>query len=362
MDVHDVQISDVPRGADAWVAGFPCQPFSSSGHRTGFGHRHGNVFEKLVELIGDARPPVLVFENVEGLLTNKGGHTFAKVLLSLTALGYDVDWTMLNLRWYGVPQTRPRLFLVGRLDGRLDNDRPLDGKEPPPRGIIFAQLLTSLGVVAEYRSSGSLGGVEEALRPSIGKPRPRPPYAFGHAGTARGDEFTSFNLRRLQSVPIVLDALGEIVAPRLGAQRTDIRSVRYWSTDSGRGPTRAHLRREASSHCIGTSLGGAPLYALQRSYFVRNSDRDAFLEYSNWHRDEGDLLVMRLKPSRAVLLFGPDVAALHRAFINWRVGDTRKYALVGNMVAPTCARSVGEVVNTLASVPDGVASARVVAA
>src|SRR4051812_11534994 len=38
-DVHDLEISDLPPNSDVWVAGFPCQPFSPSGHRSGFGHR-----------------------------------------------------------------------------------------------------------------------------------------------------------------------------------------------------------------------------------------------------------------------------------------------------------------------------------
>ena len=54
---------------------------------------------------------------------------------------------------------------------------------------------------------------------------------------------------------------------------------------------------------------------------------------------------MRLRPDRAVMLFGPHTEALHTAVSEWDAGDTRKYKIVGNMVAPVCAKSIAELVN-----------------
>ena len=110
-DVIDLSPDDLP-DADVWVAGFPCQPFSSSGTRLGFEHQSGNVFEHLSRLIQERRPRIVVLENVEGLLTNKSGHTFAKILRGMTDLRYEVHWLVVNVRWYGVPQSRPRLFMI----------------------------------------------------------------------------------------------------------------------------------------------------------------------------------------------------------------------------------------------------------
>jgi hypothetical protein len=75
------------------------------------------------------------------------------------------------------------------------------------------------------------------------------------------------------------------------------------------------------------------------------SDRAAFLEFANWHREQDGLLVMRLRPNRAVLLFGPHTETLYQAMTEWDVGDTRKYKIVGNMVAPICAKTVAELIN-----------------
>src|SRR5262245_46926340 len=91
IDVRELTPSDLP-DADVYVAGFPCQPFSTSGPRAGFEHRRGNVFQEILRLVSVRRPPFLLLENVEGLLVNKAGHTFAAILRELTTLNYDVDW------------------------------------------------------------------------------------------------------------------------------------------------------------------------------------------------------------------------------------------------------------------------------
>jgi hypothetical protein len=138
--------------------------------------------------------------------------------------------------------------------------------------------------------------------------------------------------------------LGAIVAPDFD-NPAQISSARFWTTDAGRGPTKLWLRAEPISHCIGTSLGGAPLYAVPLSSVERASNRNAFLQFSNWHREQDGVLVMRLRPDRAVMLFGPHTEALHDAVTEWQAGDTRKYKIVGNMVAPVCAKAVAELVN-----------------
>ena len=57
------------------------------------------------------------------------------------------------------------------------------------------------------------------------------------------------------------------------------------------------------------------------------------------------MLVMRLRPDRTALLFGPHTETLCNALQDWNVGDTRKYVLVGNMVAPVCARSIASIID-----------------
>ena len=96
--------------------------------------------------------------------------------------------------------------------------------------------------------------------------------------------------------------------------------------------------------CVGTSIGGAPLFAVPLPSVDRLEERGAFLEFADWHREEDSHLVMRLRPERAVRLFGPYVERIEDALTRLDVAAGRKYVLVGNMVAPVMAQSMAEAI------------------
>ena len=135
-------------------------------------------------------------------------------------------------------------------------------------------------------------------------------------------------------------SLASIVSPRLGNPEA-IRSARFYARGK---PSRLFLREEAVSHCVGSSIGGAPLYATAIHTVNAPSDRNAFLEQANWYREQQEHLVMRLRPDHAVKLFGPYTSSLSSAIAQWPGSQTTKYKLGGNMVAPVCACEVGKVV------------------
>ena len=69
-------------------------------------------------MVKEKRPLYLFLENVPGLLSHDRGRTFGVILSALYDLGYHVEWTVLNSKHFGVPQSRRRLFLIGYLDPR----------------------------------------------------------------------------------------------------------------------------------------------------------------------------------------------------------------------------------------------------
>ena len=69
-------------------------------------------------MVKEKRPLYLFLENVVGLLSHDRGRTFGVILSTLYDLGYHVEWTVLNSKHFGVPQSRRRLFLIGYLDPR----------------------------------------------------------------------------------------------------------------------------------------------------------------------------------------------------------------------------------------------------
>jgi DNA (cytosine-5)-methyltransferase 1 len=61
--------------------------------------------------------PLVLLENVKGLLSHDNGETFRTIIATLDELGYDIQWQVLNSKNFGVPQNRERVFIVGHLRG-----------------------------------------------------------------------------------------------------------------------------------------------------------------------------------------------------------------------------------------------------
>lgn len=116
-DARNIDPSDLP-DFDLLCGGFPCQSFSMAGHRRGFADARGTLFFEIARLAEAKRPSYLLLENVPGLLSHDHGKTFAAILSTLDDLGYHVEWSVLNSKHHGVPQSRKRVFLICYLDPR----------------------------------------------------------------------------------------------------------------------------------------------------------------------------------------------------------------------------------------------------
>ena len=100
---------------DVLVGGSPCQSFSTAGKRGGFADARGNLTLRYYQIVEELRPAWLVWENVPGVLSQDGGRAFGAVLGRVEELGYGWAYRVLDARFFGVPQRRRRVFVVGRL-------------------------------------------------------------------------------------------------------------------------------------------------------------------------------------------------------------------------------------------------------
>lgn len=102
---------------DCLVGGFPCQAFSILGQRKGFEDTRGTLFFDLARILQAKRPGLFVFENVKGLVVHDGGRTFRTIINTISDLGYDCQWQVINSTNHSVPHNRDRVIIVGHLRG-----------------------------------------------------------------------------------------------------------------------------------------------------------------------------------------------------------------------------------------------------
>lgn len=101
---------------DLLVGGSPCQSFSIIGKRGGFNDTRGTLFYEYARIIKESQPKAFIFENVRGMLNHDKGRTWETVQNTFKELNYKIyirSNPILNAKNFGIPQNRPRLFIIG---------------------------------------------------------------------------------------------------------------------------------------------------------------------------------------------------------------------------------------------------------
>lgn len=112
------------RQIDVVVWGSPCQDLSIAGSKKGLDGEKSSLFFEGIRIIKELReatngryPRFIVWENVPSALSTNEGKDFRRVLEAVVDAGSLVtEWAVLDARYFGVPQRRRRVFLVGVLD------------------------------------------------------------------------------------------------------------------------------------------------------------------------------------------------------------------------------------------------------
>lgn len=114
---------------DVLLAGFPCQAFSSVGKKMGFRDTtRGTIFFDIADIISRTNPRAVFLENVENLVSHDHGNTIATIIRTLEEeLGYRVIGVSIdedghfiynrktlvrNTKYFGIPQNRPRVYIM----------------------------------------------------------------------------------------------------------------------------------------------------------------------------------------------------------------------------------------------------------
>jgi DNA (cytosine-5)-methyltransferase 1 len=117
-DVRHVIGGDLPKGIELATSSFPCVDLSLAGNRAGLTGEKSGMFWEFARVLRECteRPKMVMLENVHGFATSHGGRDLSDALRELNALGYSCDIFAVDARHF-VPQSRPRMFIVGTFGG-----------------------------------------------------------------------------------------------------------------------------------------------------------------------------------------------------------------------------------------------------
>lgn len=151
-DITQIDAKDIPE-FDICLAGFPCQAFSMAGRHGGFeddyhGRCRGTLFLDVARICDEHKPKVIFCENVKGLKHHDKGNTFKVIKETIEGLGYKMFEAELNSKNFGVPQNRPRFYMVA-----FRNDiapETFDFPEATDKTRWLADILEREAVPAKY--------------------------------------------------------------------------------------------------------------------------------------------------------------------------------------------------------------------
>jgi len=149
---------------DLLVGGTPCQSFSVAGLRKGMADPRGNLALVYLAIVDQFRPEWLVWENVPGVLSSSGGRDFGAFLGGLAELGYEFAYRVLDAQYFGVPQRRRRVFVVGCAGGLTNRaaavlfERACLRGDPAPSREAGARVAAALARGADSGGKGGYAG------------------------------------------------------------------------------------------------------------------------------------------------------------------------------------------------------------
>lgn len=156
-DITKIDKKKIP-DFDILTGGFPCQPFSQAGFKKGFSDTRGTLFYDIADIIKVKKPKAFFLENVRGLLAHDNGKTFETIKNVLTEeLGYSLFFNIVKASDHGLPQNRPRLFMIGfknkKIDFKFPEKRPL---EFTMSDVFGAKVNRDIGFTLRVGGKGSV--------------------------------------------------------------------------------------------------------------------------------------------------------------------------------------------------------------
>lgn len=110
--ITDLKPEEIPE-VIGFIGGPPCQSWSLAGAMRGINDSRGRLFYDYVNLIKAKKPLFFLAENVAGILSPTHNGEFLRIVEAFKKIGYNVSYKLLDAKYYGVPQERKRVIIVG---------------------------------------------------------------------------------------------------------------------------------------------------------------------------------------------------------------------------------------------------------
>ena len=320
-DVKAIDALSVP-DHDLLAAGFPCQSFSLAGKRKGFEDARGTLFYDIARVADAKRPPLLLLENVRGLLSNDGGRTFARILQALDELGYDVEWQVLNSKHFGVPQNRERVFVVGHFRGKCPGEIfPLGVADEVARGKVEERPEVQVEAVPR-------GGVSTAVDHNYWKGVDRHgqrTLVLNQIGNLYPNEADAGRVYSSNGVARALKGGAGGLGGKTGLYAVESALIQSRGLEA---------RGDGAGHCLKGAGGGT---AKNFVAFSNAVDCDGYLRKPGHHYNITGARIRRLTPVECERLQGfPDGWTAEGLTADGRpvkISDTQRYKMMGNAVS-----------------------------
>ena len=301
---------------DALVGGFPCQDVSVAGARAGLAGDRSGLFFEFARLLEEVRPAWALIENVPGLLSSHRGADMGTVLGILADIGYGLAWRVLDAQYFGVPQRRRRVFIVGCLGDRARAAQVLFEPEGVCRDPAQGREKGTLASALTRNGVGGGGGADD----NSAQANHLVPALTARCGSTMDDQ------QSMQLQPVAFHMTqdpitSEDIAPAIGGVKPTTGyatvGVAYRKATTSHGPDNDWERWEEATYTNTLDAG---------SNVTRNA-----------HAVVTEMAVRRLTPLECLRLQGfPDTWLDSLA-----LSDSVKYRMVGNAVAVPVVEWIG---------------------
>lgn len=148
-DVRQITKSDISKYIDGEVDGIiggpPCQSWSEAGSLKGIKDERGLLFHDYIRILKEFQPKFFLAENVRGMLADRHAIAVQNILKMFDEAGYDVTFSLINAKDYGVAEERKRVFYIGfRKDLSIDFGFPKGSTKDDDKKITLRDIIWDL--------------------------------------------------------------------------------------------------------------------------------------------------------------------------------------------------------------------------